>query len=191
MNIKYTIDFHTYWHCGSGLAKGADVDALVIKDKKGLPYIPGKTIKGLIREAVDDIINYAGEKYQNEDYLKLFGYTDSDTNEEKKDVEGKISEAFFGNATLTEAEDILDNGLQRYLFDSLSNTAIGKDGTARKHSLRKMEVVVPCQLEGEILDVPTSMKPLLIDALRYIKCMGSSRNRGLGRCTIKEKEGKK
>lgn len=190
MNIKYTIDFHTYWHCGSGLAKGADVDALVIKDKNGLPYIPGKTIKGLVREAIDDIISYAGVEYKEEDYLKMFGYIDSETNEDKKDIEGKISEAFFSNATLAEAEDICNNGLQRYMFDSLSNTAI-KDGTAQKHSLRKMEVVVPCQLEGEILDAPASIKPLLIDALRYIKCIGSSRNRGLGRCTIKEKEERK
>lgn len=190
MNIRYTIDFHTYWHCGSGLAKGADVDALVIKDKNGLPYIPGKTIKGLVREAIDDIISYAGDEYKEEDYLKMFGYIDSETNEDKKDIEGKISEAFFSNATLAEAEDICNNGLQRYLYNSLSNTAI-KDGTAKKHSLRKMEVVVPCQLEGEIMDVPTSMKQLLIDALSYIKCMGSSRNRGLGRCTIKEKEEQK
>jgi hypothetical protein len=31
MNIHYKITFHTYWHCGSGLASGADADLLVIK----------------------------------------------------------------------------------------------------------------------------------------------------------------
>lgn len=42
MDIKYSIQFHTDWHCGSGLAAGADVDALVVKDKDGLPFVPGK-----------------------------------------------------------------------------------------------------------------------------------------------------
>lgn len=45
LNIK--IEFFSPWHCGSGLSAGADADSLVIKDTNGLPYIPGKTIKGL------------------------------------------------------------------------------------------------------------------------------------------------
>lgn len=45
MDIKYKIEFFSNWHCGSGLAAGADVDALVVKDCNGLPYVPGKTIK--------------------------------------------------------------------------------------------------------------------------------------------------
>ena len=50
--IKYKIEFFSNWHCGSGLAAGADVDSLVIKDNDGLPFVPGKTIKGLLSEAV-------------------------------------------------------------------------------------------------------------------------------------------
>ena len=42
-DIKYKITFLTDWHCGSGLAAGADVDALVVKDKERLPYVPGKS----------------------------------------------------------------------------------------------------------------------------------------------------
>lgn len=79
MDIHYSIKFHTDWHCGSGLAAGADVDALVVKDKNRLPFIPGKTIKGLVREAMCDIIgfrqgcstSYNNEK-PNDDRLDLF-----------------------------------------------------------------------------------------------------------------------
>lgn len=56
-NIKYTIEFYSQWHCGSGLSAGADVDALVVKDKDYMPYVPGKTIKGLVREAVETFYN--------------------------------------------------------------------------------------------------------------------------------------
>ena len=42
MDIKYKIEFFSNWHCGSGLAAGADVDALVVKDAEGLPYLLGR-----------------------------------------------------------------------------------------------------------------------------------------------------
>ena len=57
--IKYTIRFFSQWHCGSGTSAGADVDELVVKDKNGMPYIPGKTLKGLIREAVEDYVAFS------------------------------------------------------------------------------------------------------------------------------------
>ena len=56
MDIKYTITMHSYWHCGSGLAAGSDVDALVVKDSNGLPFVPGKTMKGLVKEAVEEAV---------------------------------------------------------------------------------------------------------------------------------------
>lgn len=59
--IDYHIEFFSQWHCGSGLSAGADIDLLVIKDKEGMPFIPGKTLKGLIREAVENLIHYQGQ----------------------------------------------------------------------------------------------------------------------------------
>ena len=50
-DITFKITFFSEWHCGSGLSSGSDLDALVIKDKDNFPFIPGKTLKGLIREA--------------------------------------------------------------------------------------------------------------------------------------------
>lgn len=185
--LKYNIEFHTYWHCGSGLAAGADVDALVIKDKNNMPYIPGKTIKGLIREAVDEIIGVRPNCFNEDDYLKVFGYLD-DGGSEKKDEEMKKSDSFFTNANLVEYKEIVKDKLQRFLFTSISNTAIDPEGVAKEHSLRKIEVVVPCKLSGEIINVPDSMVKILSDAAKFIKNLGANRNRGLGRCTIIVKE---
>lgn len=55
MDITYSIEFNTYWHIGSGLSGGVEVDSLVLKDNDtdALPYIPGKTLKGLLREAAE------------------------------------------------------------------------------------------------------------------------------------------
>lgn len=60
--INITIRFFSQWHCGSGTSAGADVDELVVKDKNGMPYIPGKTLKGLIREAVEDYVSFSSQR---------------------------------------------------------------------------------------------------------------------------------
>lgn len=186
--IKYQITLHTDWHCGSGLAAGADVDALVVKDEHGLPYIPGKTIKGLLREALEELSHLAQEQFMDQQtFEEDFGYFDEDKETMKK---GAI---FFDNAYLvqSEADAILAEGLSQYLFRSISSTAIGSDGIAKEHSLRKMQVAVPCTLEGSIRFVSDSMYEPLVAALGYIKRLGHNRNRGLGRCTIDIMEGGK
>lgn len=181
MKINYTIQLHSYWHCGSGLAAGTDVDLLVIKDADGLPYIPGKTIKGLVREAVDELLTLSGCKEWPDGYQTTFGYFDDKDDKRKSD-------SFFGNATLkkSEAEEIKRNHLQKYLFTSIASTAIEKDGVAKEHSLRKMQVTLPCMLEGTIENVPEAMHETIVKALGMIKNLGTGRTRGLGRCTWKE-----
>lgn len=186
MNIKYKIEFHTDWHCGSGLAAGADVDALVIKDKDGVPFIPGKTVKGLVREAVEEIRGCRNTSFDDGLIAKVFGYFDKDQEEMEK---GSV---FFSNAEIAknERDAIVANDAARFMFRSLASTAIGKDGIAKEHSLRKIQVVVPCALYGEIKNIPNGMVDEIAQALSFIKRLGQNRNRGLGRCTITEIERK-
>lgn len=194
-NIEYTIQFHTDWHCGSGLSAGADVDALVVKDKDGLPFIPGKTIKGLVREAITEIRGFKSavvkdgkkviEVEADDLFLTSMGFFDKD-----KDVKQR-GDVFFTNAELSELERtaIVSNNVARFMYRKISSTAIDENGIAVDHSLRKTEVVVPCKLEGRILNIPEGFEKEIRDALRYIKRLGQNRNRGLGRCTIEIKEG--
>lgn len=179
MNIYYKITFHTYWHCGSGLASGADADLLVIKDKDGLPYVPGKTVKGLIKEAVD--LLYPDYKDTN-DYKSVFGIS----GEEKK--KSTRSDSFFKDATLPDNERkfIVLKKNARHLFQTISSTAITDEGIADDKTLRKIQVCIPCELEGEILDVPEGIAEVVLSSLSYIKRLGAWRNRGLGRCTFKK-----
>lgn len=176
MNIKYKITFHTYWHCGSGLASGADADLLVIKDKDGLPYVPGKTIKGLVREAVDLLYP---DKKEAADYQSVFGIS----GDNEKSIR---SSSFFKNATLSDSERnfIVQKGNMRHLYQTISSTAITDEGVADDKTLRKIEVCIPCDLEGEIIDVPENIFGAIIGGLKYIKRLGAWRNRGLGRCTF-------
>jgi CRISPR/Cas system CSM-associated protein Csm3 (group 7 of RAMP superfamily) len=198
MNIQYTIQFFSEWHCGSGLAAGADVDELVIKDKNNLPFIPGKTLKGLVREAVEEILVFQ-QKQASASFVEMFGNSkDKDflqlkTNDDEKD-DDKVRKgcSFFKNAELPlDLRDcIIAQGISSYLYRSIASTEID-DGIAKKFSLRKMQTVVPCSLEGEILNVPDDFVPEIVNGLKFIKCLGQNRNRGLGRCqiTVDTKEG--
>lgn len=180
MNIRYKIELHSYWHCSSGQAAGADLDSLVVKTREKLPYIPGKTLKGLIRDAIAELKGWIpSDTPTDEELTKLLGYT--------KDADNKAkAEAFFTDAVLDHAEAaaITAESLQSHLYTSIASTAIDTDGIAKDSSLRKIEVCVPCTLYASIYDAPDSLEDTLCDALKYIKSLGSHRNRGLGRCTF-------
>lgn len=183
--LQYKIDFFSSWHCGSGLSAGADVDALVVRDRDGLPYVPGKTVKGLVREAVEDFLAFRKEDIRI--VADLFGNAE-DRNNLPQDEEGKMKQGilFFSNAELLpeQKQIILDEHLKPFLFDSVAATRIAEDGIAMPHSLRRIQVVLPCTLYGQILDVPEESKILLQQAVKLIKRMGLARNRGLGRCSF-------
>lgn len=171
--IKYEIEFFSNWHCGSGLAAGADVDTLVIKDKNGLPYVPGRTIKGLIRDAASTLSD------DKKTIATIFGVSG--------DEEGhQIGSSYFGNAILPHAEYqyIVEQGLAPHLYQTFASTSIDENGIAKDNTLRKIETVVPCKLEGEILHVPDGAEQTIGDAMCFIKRMGTGRNRGYGRCKV-------
>jgi CRISPR/Cas system CSM-associated protein Csm3 (group 7 of RAMP superfamily) len=175
MKINYEVKFLDYWHISSGLSGGSLYDILVLKDKNNLPYIPGKTIKGLVRE---NLFNLIGE---------------SKTKELLGDEGEKLSKLYFSNALIHKEEynEIVSNNLQEYLYDTLSFTKIDEKGIAVDDTLRDIEVVVPISLYGKIElieEISPDDKKNLIKALKMIKRMGLNRNRGLGRCHIDIKE---
>lgn len=179
MDIHYSIEFFSNWHCGSGLAAGANVDALVVKDNNGLPYVPGRTIKGLLREAAEELNAYESKAdTENTEQLikEIFGFSRKD--------ETQTGKSFFGNATLVEADQIRREGLASYLYQTFASTAIDENGIAKDNSLRRIETVVPCTLTGSILNIPKGGKDLLAKAMQMVKRMGTGRNRGYGRCAI-------
>lgn len=181
MDIQYKIEFFSNWHCGSGLAAGADVDALVVKDTNGLPYVPGRTIKGLLREAAYELNQYAKENHSSL-LAEIFGISGDETpTTSDKTRTGKV---FFEDANIAEGDAIVKARLTSHLFQSFSSTAIDENGIAKGNLLRRIETVVPCTLVGSILNVPDGGEDLLKEAMRMVKRMGTGRNRGYGRCKI-------
>ena len=180
--IYYKVTFLTWWHCGSGQAAGPDVDELAIKDNEGLPYIPGRTMKGLLKDACRQMGIYGLEGMDSKRISSVFGYHD--------DTAGSYSEkgsAFFSDVVLPVSDRraiAADKGLRKALFSSMAATSIGDDGIAKDHSLRKIQVTVPCALYGTVANVPDDDTAMLAQAMKFIKRVGLGRNHGLGRCKI-------
>lgn len=190
VDIQIKIEFHSPWHCGSGLAAGADIDALVIKDQNGMPYLPGKTIKGLVRQATEEYVMLAGigendtdGKTVAERVKNMFGA------ESSSDDVRACGTAHFSDANFAEHEYhaiAADKKLKAQLFNKSTTTAIGKDGIARAHSLRSEQTVVPCTLYATISGVDDAIADTVVTSLGMIKRLGQKRHRGFGRCTISE-----
>lgn len=200
-DIKYKIEFFSDWNCGSGLSAGADVDALVIKNNLGLPFVPGKTIKGLLRDAAYDLIDTEVSKVDIDLLTKCFGLAPvKTTDKEETSVEPALS--FFTNVQLAaDIQNYFENAeknpsianKKESFYRKISSTKIdSKTGVAEKHSLRKIQVSIPLELYGEIQNVPSECIEGLAQCMKMIKRLGTSRNRGFGRCKleiIEQKEG--
>ncbi len=172
--IKYEIKFLDYWHLSSGLSAGSTLDSSVVKDKDGIAYIPGKTIKGLAREMAEEL--------NDDDFVQeCFG-----------DEGIKAGKLHFSNATIKDdtKKQILEHALQDNLYDQIASTKINEDGIAENKTLREIEVVIPLTLEGYIDNIPDKHKENIKRSLKLIKRMGLNRNRGLGRCEVTTKESK-
>jgi CRISPR/Cas system CSM-associated protein Csm3 (group 7 of RAMP superfamily) len=186
--LTYSVQFFTYWHTGSGLYGGTDANAAVIKDRHELPFIPGKTLKGLLLEAAETLHEYDNQLVTQHFIQQVFGRS----GDQERQRTGGRAHCFFGNAELSEAvsrrlADSNELDVRPYLYAKLASTAIDGNGQAKDHTLRQIEVVVPLTLFGFIEhfpDDPSSEKQLRY-CLQWIKKLGSHRSRGLGRCELK------
>jgi hypothetical protein len=67
------LDIHSYWHPGTGRGDGASADAVVNEDALGLPTLPGRTLKGLLRAAFSNWVHLGAPGARSESENELFG----------------------------------------------------------------------------------------------------------------------
>lgn len=180
--ILYKIEFFNYWHSGSGLSGSTYADNVVNKTERNLPFIPGKTLKGLLRDAAERM-NELNPKLISDEFIKeVFGER-SDEKQATKEDEGK---AFFTNALLSEnlSNKVSNdkNNLSDSFYTVLSSTRIDENGQADDGSLRQLEVTIPVTLYGSIEQFPEGYRQEIQYCMSWIKEMGQNRNRGLGKC---------
>lgn len=187
------IRLQTYWHCGTGRGLGAAVDAAAYRDSDDLPAVPGRHIKGLLRDAMQQAQAWGWSGHADGSMLHtLFGQR----------TEGSLIDAPPASGLIRVSDARLSDDLSAWLrhedrrsqraalFRVVQSTAIDEStGSAKDHSLRGIEVVVPLELQAPIEPLPGAAPPSdWIDRLRevlpLIPAIGGHRGRGLGRVLI-------
>ena len=188
MKVTYQIEFFDYWHTGSGLSGSTYADALVNK-RDGLPIIPGRTLKGLLRDAATQLQALGHPAITEAFITKVFGEAPKVSTKEvpiEEDAERReIAVGNFSNALLSESlaslllskptEKELKAGEQEsmekeklqinqtdqsLLYHLLSSTRIDDNGIAVDYSLRQIEVIIPLTLYAQIAHFPEEAEAL-------------------------------
>jgi CRISPR-associated protein Csx10 len=193
MNQILEIEFLSDWHVGSGAGIPGSVDMTVLKDADGIPYVPGRTITGMLRDSAAFIAgardNAEGGTKWMEAFKSLFGGRQT---QGEKIMPAKIG---IGNAVFSEElKNILKyhEGLRQALFIVQPGIKINREtGRAKDdHLFFREEVRGGCTLRANIhseITLPEEER-LLKDAVRATQRIGGHRRRGGGRCSINLKD---
>jgi len=191
INITYQINFFDYWHTSSGLSASTYADTTVHKDK-GLPFIPGRTLKGMLRDAAEQLYSLNVLPSITQEFIDtVFGEAppivkraENQPIVKEDAIKRKISVCNFSNATISPflKAAISEKKQQHLLYHTVASTAIDELGIAKDETLRQLEITVPLTLYASITDLPESYEASLKLCMQWIKRMGLNRTRGLGRC---------
>ena len=195
--MRLTIELLSDLCAGTGEASGGAVDTAVAEDEYGIPVIPGKRIKGLFREAAEELVDHG--LASAEDVAAIFGVpggaehgvrfgTLYPTGYQKMRA---VLEAMKRDGTWTSYAE--RGWVQDFYTTVRTQTAIGADGVADNNTLRSSRVV--CQkckgdaadgnriFEGEI-DIPEAMEKqyeeLFGRCAKMVRHIGLNRTRGYG-----------
>jgi len=200
LKIKLLSD--TTFGRGDGVA--GIVDQEVEHDSYGLPYLRGRTLKGLLSEECDNLIHTLTEnqKYWRELACKLFGISGSGLNIMAAVHIGDARLPLdFQQAVAHAIQDENNNLTSQQVLSSLTSirkqTAISaQTGVAEAKSLRSARVVIrdldfTSDLLFETETVGQDMLTLLAVGTLSLRHLGSGRNRGRGhvQCTLHDVEG--
>lgn len=202
------IEFLSEWNISSGVGDGHKADSLLVRDTNSIPVIPGRAVKGALREGAwrlsfarpDDLS--AAENF----FWGSRSTEDNRTDEEKRNGysanEGKIS---VSQARLAEGihdyysnlDEKLRKSFLRDLVSYRAQTALD-NRQAKKGSLRNIEVGIKgLSFDASVYINERGMSEEWIDSYfvavcAAVKSIGGGRSRGLGvcKCTWRTSDGK-
>jgi len=184
---------------GSGEGFGAVIDQDVVFDELGLPWIPAKRIKGLLRESYEEIYELLNGKTSLPDSNSIFGKPGQEVEaplyisnlylEDYENLKKDLSqiESKFPSVFSTEAV------LSQFTYTRQQTAIDSKSGTAAAHSLRTIRVIKKgLVFKGEITYSGniSNFQHILAIACLNLRRIGSKRTRGFGEIDCHLKDGK-
>ena len=187
MHIRVT--FLSDWHISSGLGDSYRADAVLMRDADGFPYIPGRALKGALREGARRL----GQC--REDLRKAeFFFWGSRSDDPDANISGRLR---VSAATLPASLKQQLAGLPdaKILQDDLTilhwQTALAPEGIVQPGSLRTTECAIAgLELEAELTAFPSPqtdenwVRSYFAAVCAAVKSIGGKRSRGFGQCKV-------
>ena len=197
MQIK--IEIHEAWHAGTGKGEGPAADALIVKNPDGLPYFPGRSLKGILREA-SELAEKAGKLPAGRSETLFGSSSSSDSPNGTRRFETKQGLLILSSAELGETKEKRlkwqkwargNPAVLNWVGFNIASTAIDEDGVVKDKSLRLQEFAAPMTLYAQVRADEVLVKSDdgswakdLKEVLPLVRALGMKRNRGFGRCTL-------
>ena len=177
---------------GSGYSYAGIVDSDICYDEVGLPYIPGKRLKGCFREVAESSLYNI---YDMQTVLYIFGEAGN-----KEEGKLRVGNAYICNydqikrrlkgLIVKEPELINSQAILSEYSHVIGQTEISEKGVAEKTSLRFTRAINhydPLNIKSEMTfvaeiqaDVDEKNKNAIEDIVRCTRNIGLKRNRGMG-----------
>ena len=211
IKLNYRLTFGSSFHCGTGLPNGL-IDRSVCKDSNGYLYVPGSTIKGVLRESCEVIARLfnLSARQPHDEHVALKAHAgDVDIVESIFGSRFKESSLFFDNAYMIDKNffDGQSRNNKKYLFmqvEHRTQTSISRrTGTVKEGALFSSEFGISGlsfngsihgilagflnELSEENLKSPYALF-LLIAGIYFTEKIGANRSVGMGRCKLSIKE---
>jgi len=191
--MKINIETLSYTLIGSGEGSGL-INVDLIFDELGIPYIPSRRIKGILRNKALELTEILGISHTIVDNIfGKSGFKESKLRignlyiKNYKDIKNELK-ALMENNNLKGL--ITKNKIINFFTILRKQTAIDENGVAKEHSLRTIRVLKPyIEFIGEIVEfnhLTEKEKALLYLTVLIFKRIGTARNRGFGgiKCSI-------
>ena len=175
LQVKAVEDLHT----GAGTGSG-DIDALVLRDRRGEPVIRASHLKGLLREAGDELVKL--EKIKSQEIDALLGHDVFDRRPSENAVPRR------GALRMTSLRVPMDKAAKVLVWGSSARELVADSRGRQIGSRRPMDdtlryvehVAAGTEFYAELRLGDPALSTLLEQLLRRIDRIGSDRNRGAG-----------
>lgn len=180
------IDIVSFWHPGTGRSTGNHLDAQTHSDADGLPCLPGKHIKGLLRDAMERAEAYGWYDREHVTSTLLGRRPDK----RHPSAPGQIRVGNASPADNVRQYLIRHPQARRHLYREHYSTSINPlTGVAETGTLRGIETIVPMTLYAPLVPLgeslhDTGFNALIELALPLINAVGGYRNRGFGEADV-------
>lgn len=197
---KLKLELHSDNIPGAAGGHGSNIDKEVMADALGLPFIPARRMKGILKYSLREVLSFlncAGNSYDLKEVPeKIFGYVGENSAtrftlenfylEEYDELYGWLA----GHEPPISPETIKNFFTYLRSFTAIIDEDTAYKGTAEEGTLRTFRVLKQFLPGGEspvfisMASVPDNYEELFLKACSNARRMGLMRNRGFGHITI-------